>query len=104
MQTGSVAPLSSLVSRSISISELKYSSCSNVLCWVISYTSRNASDVKLDEDHSPRYSSWPAVSVSESEYVVPSIVRVTEYESSMVGSYLILLSMRNDYYPVKTYS
>lgn len=43
----------------------------------------------MDDDHRPRYSSWPAVSVREREYVVPSIVRVTEYESSIVGSYLV---------------
>ena len=94
MHTGSVAPLSILVSRSMSMSELKYSNCSSVLSDVISYTNRNASEVRLEEDHSPRYSSWPAVSVTEREYVVPSIVRVTEYESSMVGSYLQPLSTR----------
>ena len=88
MHIGNVAPLSNLVSRSTSISWLKYSNCCKVLACVMSYTSRNASEVRLDADQRPRYSSCPAVSVSEREYVVPSIVRVTEYESSMVGSYL----------------
>jgi hypothetical protein len=66
-----------------------------VLACVISYTSKNASEFRLEDDQSPRYSSCPAVSVRESEYVVPSIVRVTEYESSIVGSYLWALDSRN---------
>jgi hypothetical protein len=31
----------------------------------MSYTSRKASDFRFDEAQSPRYSSWPAVSVME---------------------------------------
>ena len=55
---------------------------------MMSYTSKKASLRKLDAAHRLRYSSCPAVSVRLSWYVWPSIVRVTEYESSMVGSYL----------------
>ena len=68
------------------MSWLKYSSASSDDCWVMSYTNRKASELRLADDQRPRYSSCPAVSVRDSEYVVPSTVRVTEYESSIVGS------------------
>jgi len=59
---------------------------SRELEFVMSYTSRNASDCRFEAAHKPRYSSCPAVSVSERWYDRPSTVRVTEYESSIVGS------------------
>jgi hypothetical protein len=78
MHTGKIWFCSILSSLSMSIICVKYSSASRELDWVMSYTRRKASHFRFACDQRPRYSSWPAVSVRRSEYVVPSIVRVTE--------------------------
>ena len=78
MQTGKIWFCSILSSLSISIIWVKKSSASRELDWVMSYTSRNASHFRFACDQRPRYSSCPAVSVRRREYVVPSMLRVTE--------------------------
>jgi len=63
---GGTAPRSSLVSASIFIMSKKMGSCEyKESGCVISYTRRKASDLRFEEAHRPRYSSWPAVSVRE---------------------------------------
>ena len=53
------------LSVSISIMSRNHDNPSSECVLVMSYTNRKASDCRLDAAHKLRYSSWPAVSVSE---------------------------------------
>ena len=63
--TGGTSPFICRISASCSIIMLKWSSLSSESAWVMSYTSRKASDFRFEAAHRERYSSWPAVSVRD---------------------------------------